>query len=246
MFSGVRLSVWSVVAVIGFGGSCGSYAKADPSAAPSAPAAAATTAASPTPLPDGCPHYASENLILDPGAELATTAKEAGDVVPVPDWTPSGKFTAVKYAATSGSFATLKDRIAKNPGLRFFAGGSSSALSTGTQVVALSDEQLGTTPYALCGWFGGYAGQNDNATLTATFLGASGARLASRTIGGVKAAGRTSKTSLIVKSAMGKIPAGTTQVKFVLTSTRTDGSYNDGYADNLHFSIGTPGAPLLR
>lgn len=225
---------------------------ATPTAKPSpTPTPAPTATATPSPAPttttaaDGCPEYPSGNIIADPGAESATTADTAGDMVPVPSWTPSGTFTAVQYLNTEGSFPSLTDAGPPNRGSILFAGGPSAAVSTGRQVYQITGTQIGSTPFVMCGWFGGFSSQNDNATLDAQFVAADGTKLSDPQIGGATAAQRGSATSLLKFTYSGYIPAGATQIIFTLTMARTDGTYNDGYADNLDVSIGPLGtAPL--
>jgi len=49
----------------------------------------------------------------------------------------------------------------------------------------------------------------------------------------VLSADRKGDTSLLSRTATGGVPAGTTKIKVTLTMTKTDGSDNDGSADNL-------------
>lgn len=83
------------------------------------------------------------------------------------------------------------------------------------------------------GFFGGFFTQGDFATLTLTFQDAGAATLGTVTIGGVSNVDRGNATGLLARQSAGAVPVGTRQVNLTLRMTRTDGSYNDGYADNL-------------
>jgi hypothetical protein len=79
--------------------------------------------------------------------------------------------------------------------------------------------------------------QDDGATLTATFLDANNQPLGQASIGTVSAAERNDQTGLLQRQADGLLPAGTRQIRLHLKFTRTEGAYNDGYADNLELSL---------
>ena len=105
--------------------------------------------------------------------------------------------------------------------------------------------------YRVSGYFGGYADQSDYAALSISFISATGGTLGSRRIGGVTPQARSDQTGLLLRAATGYVPPGTRSINVVLTMVRLDGSYNDGYADNLSLVLspakkhyragGTPG-----
>ncbi len=81
---------------------------------------------------------------------------------------------------------------------------------------------------------GGYASQSDDATVSATWLNAAGAPVGTPlTIGPVTTADRDSKTNLLPRTANAPVPATTRTARVVITATRREGSYNDGYIDNV-------------
>ncbi len=51
------------------------------------------------------------------------------------------------------------------------------------------------------------------------------------------AAQRSNKTGLLARTATGALPAKTRAVVVRIVATRLDGRYNDGYADNIWFSL---------
>jgi len=99
--------------------------------------------------------------------------------------------------------------------------------------------------YKLSGWLGGYADQGDNATVTATFQDALGNPLGTGSIGPVTASDRSNQTGLLPRSSDGTVPSGTRKVLVVISMVRTDGTANDGYADNLSFIFSGIDANLL-
>jgi hypothetical protein len=91
----------------------------------------------------------------------------------------------------------------------------------------------GKTPFRLSGHLGGYAEQEDNAVLTATFVSAEGKRLGTASIGPVTAVDRNRESKLLERHTSGKVPVGTRRIEVQLKMARVEGQYNDGYADNL-------------
>ena len=89
----------------------------------------------------------------------------------------------------------------------------------------------------MSGFFGGWQNQGDNMTMTATFYGAEGNPLSSFAIGEVTAAERGNTSQLLFEESDVLVPVGARSAEISLTATRTAGAYNDGYADNLSFSL---------
>lgn len=176
------------------------------------------------------------NLILNPGAEAGTgSSSSGGDIVPVPNWTPSGSFTAVQYG--SGLFPGPTSPGPPNRGRNFFAGGPGSPVSTGSQALDVSsssaDIDAGRVNFNLSAYLGGFDNQGDEATLTATFRDVNSATLLTSRLGPVTPTDRNNITGLLLRSMTGRVPVGTRSVLLVLRMERTSGSSNDGYADNL-------------
>lgn len=185
------------------------------------------------------------NLVVNGDAEAGAGSPDANTVEPVPGWNTSGTFTAVQYSASSG-FPTLTDPGPSVRGSNFFAGGPSNAFSQATQTLDVSMDTNafgnGLTPFTLSGYVGGFAGQNDNAVFSAVFLSSGGGVLGTAQIGPVSAADRLSQTGLLFRSSSGTVPVGTSSIFFDLQMTRMEGSYNDGYADNLSLTLDAPAA----
>jgi hypothetical protein len=164
------------------------------------------------------------NLIVNGGAEMGNGAPDASSTArPLPGWTPTGNFTAVQWGGTGGLPAKTDPGPPKR-GKNFFAGGPSNSLS--------SAEQMIDVKYKLSGYLGGYTSQADHMAVSATFLDASGTKLGVATIGPVTPAQRKNVTGLFARATSGKVPAQTRSVDVVVTATRFEGAYNDGYGDN--------------
>ena len=95
----------------------------------------------------------------------------------------------------------------------------------------------GQSSYTLSGWLGGCSSQNDHSVLQVTLLDAQGLATGFGDTGTVSAGDRGNVTGLQWRSHSGLMPVGTTQALILLDMQRTDGSYNDAYADQLSFSV---------
>ena len=174
------------------------------------------------------------NLIVNGNAE-ATVGSVDGTPVPTPGWASAGEATAAQYGVNS--WPALTDPGPTDRGLNLLSGGPSEDISSLTQTANVSQYassiDTGHVTYALSGWLGGYEDQEDNATLAVTFQDTSGVVLGTVSIGPVTAADRKDATGLLQRSSNGTVPSGTRTVLVVLSLLRTDGTANDGYADDL-------------
>ena len=184
----------------------------------------------------------SGNLVVNPGAEAAAGAVDSATQVPLPGWTVSGSLTAVAYD-TSG-FLTKDDATRLGGGANFFAGGPDGDVNTASQVINVSgaapEIAKGVTG-TLSALIGGWASQEDVATVSAQPLDAAGT--AHRPAHGDRAGvvdGSCSRSNLLPRSAAVSIPLDTRLIAITITTTRTSGQYNDGYVDNVSFSFGGP------
>ncbi len=189
------------------------------------------------------------NLILNPGAEAAPGATSSGAKVAVPNWTPTTTFTSVSYAAGSG-FPDATEAARIGGGTNFFSGGPDSDTATGTQDInvtgAAAEIDAGAVSATLSAQLGGFESQEDAATVGVAFLGAAGNDLGGpAAVGPVSAADRTSKTQFVARSATAAVPRGTRTMRVTISAVRRNGTYNDGYADNLSLTLTGPApAPL--
>lgn len=180
------------------------------------------------------------NLILNPLAEADVGPFDGFVVVPVTGWSTVGNATLASYGA-AGGFPTSTDPGPPDRASNFFAGGIDNASSALHQSIDVTGG--GGAPFALDGWFGGYDGHGDNATLTATFVDAANVALGTAAIGPVLLADRPFGTGFLPRSTTGVLPLGTVRVDFSLDFVRLDGNYNDGYADSLSFQLTGPPVP---
>jgi hypothetical protein len=149
--------------------------------------------------------------------------------------------TSLGVYGANANFPSVASPGPPNRGANFFLGGTTNGSIL--QRIDVSDiaedvDSAGVT-YALAGWFGGAASQEDWASLTARFLDASGAGLGSTTVGQVTAADRGSVTGLFLRSTNGALPSGTRFVEFTLIHRVVSG-LNDASADNLSFVLTPP------
>jgi hypothetical protein len=184
----------------------------------------------------------SPNLIRNASAEHTTPKPtDYGDKVTVTAWTVAKRydFTAGPYGAPS--FPGKHDVGPKGRGKNFFAGGTDGRKSIATQVDSLADYvpwvKAGKAHFTLSGWLGGYSSQADRATLQVTWRNQAGKHVGTAKIGPVTHTSRHDTTSLLHRSTNGTVPKSARTALFTLTMTRTDGTYNDGYADKLKLVI---------
>jgi hypothetical protein len=191
----------------------------------------------------------SGNLIVNGDAQSGTGSSDPSTTapVPIPGWASTTNLTEHTYdPAGSTEFPDVNAGAAIGGGSQFFAGGpangAGNTVETATQGVDVStasaEIDAGAVTATVSADLGGFANQGDNAAVTATFLGTAGQQLGSLTIGPVTAADRKDTTQLLPRNASGAVPAGTRTVRVVLTATKTDGSYNDAYADNISLVLG--------
>jgi hypothetical protein len=184
------------------------------------------------------------NLLVNPGAEAGPGAPDASTQSAVPGWTVESTFTAVQYGAPA--FPTLADSAALGGGVNFFAGGPGGATSAATQVVDVSgaapEIDAGKVAATLSALLGGYSGQTDHAAVSATFLNAAGAPAGGAVaLPTVTSTDRNLTTGLVARTAARAVPAGTRQISVRIDAIRDEGSYNDGYIDNVSLVLGSGG-----
>ena len=181
------------------------------------------------------------NLIVNGDAEAGPSSP-----APPPGFTVVGGARALDYA-NGGGFPTASTPGPTDRGLNFFYGGN-SAVSSLSQTIGLTAADglvidAGLASYDLRGYLGGFAGQNDNARLTADFRDSSDLSLGMATIGPVLNADRGGVTALILQETIGAVPIGTRSIDVTILFTRTAGTSNDGYADNLSLVLTGDVAP---
>ena len=185
------------------------------------------------------------NLLANGDAEAGAAAPDSSTIDSPPLWTTLGEFTQVAYGASGFPDAATGAGI--GGGKAFFAGGNVD-LSAGTQTVDVSssaaDIDTGKVVATLSALLGGFASQEDNAEVFAAARDANGGLLGkSMQIGPVTATDRKGQTTLLPRSASAPLPAGTRSIEVNVVANRVDGSYNDGYADNVSLTLGSAAQP---
>jgi hypothetical protein len=163
--------------------------------------------------------------------------------MPPKSWARTGAPTVVCWA-NGGGFPTNSDPGPPNRGLGFTAGGDGIAQSVLTQTPSVAGLSIpidaGTATFNMAAYLGGFLSQNDNATMSVTWRDGTGATLGSASIGPVTPADRGNATGLLLRRTNGSVPVGTRSALIVITLTRVDGIYNDGYVDAAVLKILTP------
>lgn len=179
------------------------------------------------------------NLLRNPGAEASTGSADGVSSADLPKWLVTGPLLPVRYGAPA--FPAAGSPGPANRRANFFSGGPSNAESSATQTVSLaalaSDIDAGLSRFRLSGFLGGFSSQEDHAVLSVRFLSATGAELAITTLPSVSATDRANVTGLLKRQAAGRVPRQARSAEVTLQLVRTAGSYNDGYADSLVFTL---------
>jgi hypothetical protein len=178
------------------------------------------------------------NILVNGNAEAGPGSPSGFDVEPIPGWTTTSVFTVVQYGAPGFPDPTVASAI--NGGTNFFAGGPATAFSSATQTLDISDLATSIDASALSiglsADLGGFDGQDDNMTITATFLGSSSNTLGTLSIGPVTEPDRGGLTTLLFRTNSTAIPNGTRSIRVEMDATRLQASYDDSYADNVSLS----------
>jgi PE family/Phosphoesterase family len=196
----------------------------------------------------------SQNLLVNPGFEVADPSVAGYSGVTIPGWTETGTPTIIPYGAVraiypapfGSPFPNLPKFLsfpqhAPTGGGNNFAGGGPVATSTISQTVDLTG--AAGTPYTLSADLGGRLLNPSSASVQVTFLSANGTVLGTGSTGSVTLLNRLGFTEFQPREVSGTVPAGTTSA--VVTTTFADhnhifGHYNDAYADNVSLTVGDP------
>lgn len=229
---------------------------------PTATTAAARSTPTPTPTPTAIPTaiptipgvvptslptaVVGANLIVNGNAELGPGSPDDGSLVTIPGWARQGNFNVMQYQPDDSDYMAVTSPGPSDRGKNYFYGGLDSG-STPNTVTSASQKidvapggplfATGTIKFTLSAYLGGWSDQNDNAKLTIQFLSATGQTLGTASVGPVLSADRNGATELLKRSTTGTVPAGTVFVNVTLTMTKTDGSDNDGSADDLSLTL---------
>jgi hypothetical protein len=178
------------------------------------------------------------NLVQNANADASAGATGDQTVKPS-NWQTEGNFSVVQYGTPN--VMSANDPGPPDRGKNLFTGGPDNARSKATQTIDVSGGSGGidggNKEYTLSAWLGGFQGQEDNATVVVTFQDGNGNSLGTNKIGPVSSVARRSVTSLVRSETTGKVPKNTRKVVIDIIMVRSEGSYNDGYADDVSFVI---------
>lgn len=190
------------------------------------------------------------NLVVNAGAESGSGGNGSTPVAGVPGWSRTAGCDIYAYATASNNVNAIAatDIVPRGAGNNYFAGGSSPASCTFTQSVDVSSGastiDAGTVTFAASAYLGGYGGDNDNATLTIAFQGASGNQLSSVTLGPVGPNDRAAQQSgLYLRRQIGQVPVGTRKAALTLNLNWVNGTNNEAFADNLSLILNQTTTP---
>jgi len=181
------------------------------------------------------------NLIFNGGAEVISSGDTNSLLAKPLGWEVQGTAGSMHYGAPGG-FPSSKTRGPADRGERFFAGGTSSESKLSqeidlSQVSVLMDERK--VFFTLSGYFGGMSGQNDYCKCHIIFKDTKGEKLAEAGVEPVTLKDRGYITTLLYRSVTGKVPAGTRKAEVQLVFIKSDGSFNDAYADCISLILST-------
>ncbi|MEW2174601.1 phosphoesterase [Streptomyces sp. NPDC007027] len=183
------------------------------------------------------------NLVVNGDAESGPGGS-AEPVGSVNGWRIAQGAPALIDYSLGGGYPSPSDPGPARRGSRFFSGGNAPrtalvqdidlprAGATGRAAV-----DAGRVRYAVRGWLGGYAGQEDGVRLSVEFRDAKGTPVALSVLGPVTAGERKGRTALLEREAASTVPPGARSARVLLVFTRSGGTSNDGYADAISLTL---------
>lgn len=182
------------------------------------------------------------NLVVNGGAEASVGGR--GEATGAPGFTTTaGGVAVVRYDAGDGYPGPSDLGVTAVNGLNFFSGGN-VGLTTVTQRIGLGGGataiDAGGTTYDLSALLGGYSSQGDFTTVALAFLSGAEATLGAGSLTTVTPGDRTDRTGFLFRDASGLVPIGSRFADLTVSFTRTAGTANDGYLDNLSLIL-SPG-----
>jgi phosphoesterase family protein len=181
------------------------------------------------------------NLLVNGDAEAQRCTDDWTTQTSVPGWRVTrGAASVLCYSAFR---YTLEMPILPTSGTAgnalFTAPGVDTAMEQSVDVSAAATAiDQGTVGFALSAWLGGWGGRPERATLTATFVDASGNGTGNPvTIADVDAKARNNVTALVRRKVDGLVPAGTRHIIVTVQFLSGVESYSNAFADNLSLTL---------
>jgi hypothetical protein len=191
------------------------------------------------------------NIVQNGDAEGGPGATNVTDVFAPPGWNALPNFTAVVYGTDEFPGTDVSSAI--GGGSNFFAGGPDNGFggsTAATQTIDLSgsasDLDGSDVNVILSADLGGFAGQTDFTTISAVFTNQDGSSVTGAL--GLQPASpedRGGVTGFVRRSACVALSPGTRSAIVQVFAQRDEGSYNDGYADNVSVQLTRAPCPTL-
>ncbi|WP_432111335.1 phosphoesterase [Streptomyces sp. YPW6] len=183
------------------------------------------------------------NLVVNGDAESGPGGS-AEPVGSVNGWRIAQGAPALIDYSLGGGYPGPSDPGPAQRGSRFFSGGNSPRTSLVQDIdlpragaTGRAAVDAGRVRYAVRGWLGGYAGQEDGVRLSVEFRDAKGTPVALSVLGPVTAGERKGRTALLEREAASTVPPGARSARVLLVFTRSGGTSNDGYADAISLTL---------
>ena len=204
--------------------------------------AALTTSPAHAALPPG-------NILQNGDAEAGPGATNATDHPAVPGWETIPNYTAVAYGTPEFPSSVFSTSI--GGGRNFFAGGPDNGFSD----ITIAQQTVDLSPYAadldqanvqatLSADLGGYATQDDSATVTALFTDSAGQTYnGGASLEPATREDRDNETKLIRRTSCVTLTPGARELYVQVAMQRTHPSYIDGYADNISVTLSNAACP---
>jgi hypothetical protein len=182
------------------------------------------------------------NLLVNSDAETGICTRSGYDGMTVPGWTVTrGAADSVCFGAIGFPRPDVDGPIDR--GRAFFSGGGTGDASM-FQNVDLSGAagaiDGGAVVFALAGWLGGWANQNDRSDVAVAFHNDIGVTLGTAALDPVTNTDRAGVTGFTQRTDAGAIPPGTRWASVTVSFTWTAGDTTDGYVDDLTFGVDAP------
>jgi hypothetical protein len=191
------------------------------------------------------------NIVVNGDAEGGAGATNVTDVFAPPAWDVLPNFTAVAYG--TDDFPSTDVSAAIGGGSNFFAGGPDNGFggsTAATQTIDLAgsaaDLDGSDVTARLSADLGGFGSQTDFASISALFTNQDGSQVTGVT--GLQPASpedRGGVTGFVSRSACVALSPGTRTAVVQVFAQRDEGSYNDGYADNISVTLAAAPCPTL-
>ncbi len=200
------------------------------------------------------------NLVTNSGGE-AGMASDAVHVVKPAGWQTDGAFTVLRF----GSAINVPPRSSAVPlgtpspppplpeffGQNVFAGGPAGRVKASAwQNISLdwaaTEIDAGRAKFELSGWLAGFHAHQDSAVIAVNFYKKNNVRAcgdATRpcfAVGPVTRTVRADATKFFEQACWGTVPRGVRSAEMRIESYGATGPYNEGYADNIGFTLADP------